>query len=207
MRKTGHVLESLPVGFSNSLVGRRLPFPLGSKQGQLWRRRVERASPRLVPPESGKPLCLLGVYRVGVLAEGISIDVHGWEVDEELGRPQASQRLNGLPVELEAVRVEDAERSAIIPVQESWSNLVNEHSVAVAMVDDHIFPTVGDSLESGDLQFVEVDQMVLAERRFQTEGDLGTARHRFAALTGDVPTGTGEGIDVDVVEPGRGLGR
>jgi hypothetical protein len=51
-----------------------------------------------------------------------------------------------------------------------------------------------------DLGAVEVDQVVLLERRVDGERIQGTSRHHLAGLLRDMRPSPGEGIDVHVVE-------
>lgn len=107
-------------------------------------------------------------------------DVGDGEVQEDLHRPHTTGLGDELPLEMQAVRIEDAEGAAIVLPSRLRQDVAEQDTVAVAMMNPHVRSLPGESLERRNFLLVEIDEVVLAEGRLDPERVQRASRNELA---------------------------
>src|ERR1700680_2298032 len=104
-------------------------------------------TPGVVAPEEIHPLNLCGRNAARILPEDVHVHVHYHEVQEYFYRFHFTGLRNDLPVRIEFVWVENAERPPVIFVADLWKNLLEQYRVAIPFIYGHILAVFSDLAE------------------------------------------------------------
>jgi hypothetical protein len=111
----------------------------------------------------------LGETPAGFRQSAFAIGVHDRKVQEEVNRPRVPRRLDHLPVQVEAIGIEQAQPTAMLLPAHLRKDVLKEDLVAITGVDVDIGPIARQPLEVLDLVAIHIDQEELFEWRSHVE--------------------------------------
>ena len=92
------------------------------------------------PPEGVHSDNALFVYPLWISPEGSSVHIHGGKVQKQLNASHLTGRLDYVPVEIQAIRIEQAEATTVVFKPDLRENLFQQNSVAIALIDLYLAP-------------------------------------------------------------------
>jgi len=101
---------------------------------------------------------------------------------------------------MKAVWILDTERPAVILPFRLRQYPLQQDTVAVTLIDMDILSLFGHSLQGPHLLLIEVNEVVLAERRCDEEGIGGASRDEVSRSLRLVKTSTRKGVDIEMVK-------